>query len=258
MSPGRILKHTKIMNISKTSNLWLKEIILTVVLLYVIFGFNTLVLALEPFLGQQKKSVEWSPLYELVIQYCFIVGISSLVSFLIAFILGSLIVLFQWKDIKRLCIALGSLGTTFPTIAVIALLVPLLGYGYKPVIIALIFYGIFPILLNTIDGIEHIDPQMNETANALGMTPFQQLHMIQLPLAFPLIVAGMRTSFIITIASATVGSVVGAGGLGIPIISGIRTNDPILILKGAGPVVLIALLVDSILVRLEKRPKWRN
>jgi len=237
---------------------WIKEIFTGSICIFFILKFNTIAHLLEPLIGKEKNAIEWAPLYELTLEYLFVVVISSLISFGFAFTIGICVHLFELKSMKELLLSLGSFGTTFPTIAVIALLVPSLGYGFKPVIVALIMYGIFPILLNTIQGLEQVDRNLIQAAQGLGMTKFQQLYKVELPLTMPLIIAGVKTSFIINIAAATVGSVVGAGGLGMPIVSGIRTNDSILIIKGAIPVALIAMLANQLFTRLQNRPGWRS
>lgn len=246
------------LNLQFTEKFYVKESILLGCLLFYIFQFNRIAVFLEPVIGREKDSVEWAPLYELAFEYIGVVFLSSLVSFLIAFIVSTLIHLFELKSLKELLLAFGSFGTTFPTIAVIALLVPSLGYGFKPVVVALVFYGIFPILLGTINALERTDRNLVQAGIGLGMTRLQLMIKVELPVAMSQIAAGVKTSFIINIAAATVGSVVGAGGLGMPIVSGIRTNDPVLILKGAIPVALIAMLTNQIFTRIERFSSWRT
>ncbi len=237
---------------------WIKEISTIVMCLAFILNFDQLALFMQSVFGVEKKSVEWSPLYELTLQYLQVVIFSSFLSFMIAFVVGSFVYVYQWHSLKTLLLAAGSFGTTFPTIAVIALLVPRLGYGFKPVIVGLVIYGIFPILLATINGLEQTDKTLIQAANGMGMTKYDRLIKLELPLAMPIIAAGVKTSVIINIAATTVGAVVGAGGLGMPIVSGIRSNNPILILKGAIPVAFIALFADQLFKRLEHLPKWRK
>lgn len=230
---------------------WINEIVMLTLFLIVILDFESVAKLLEPIIGIEKDAVEWAPLYELTYQYLFIVLTSSTLSFLVAFSLGTLVHLFSLDGLSDLFLTIGSFTTTFSTIAVIALLVPTLGYGFYPVIVALVLYGIFPILINTIQGLKQVDPILTLAAEGLGMDRYQKFFKVELPLAMPMIIAGIKTSFIINIAAATVGAVVGAGGLGMPIVSGIRTNDPVLILKGAIPVALIAMLADQLFSRLE-------
>lgn len=239
-------------------HLWIKEALTFITFLGCIYGFNSVEPLLKEMMGLEKQTVEWAPLYELAGAYLKVVILSSTLSLVIAFLLGSFVHLFQWGSLKSLCLAIGSFGTTFPTIALMALLVPILGYGFKPVIVGLVIYGIFPILTSTVKGYEQIDPILIRVAKGMGMNPLQRLLDIELPLALPTILAGIKTSVIINIAATTIGAVVGAGGLGMPILSGIRTNNPVLMLKGAIPVALIALMSDQLFRRLEQSIEWRS
>jgi osmoprotectant transport system permease protein len=236
---------------------WIWELLLLTALFVFIKEFSVIERWLKDVLNVDKAVVEWVPLYELVLQYLMIVLVSILVSSLVGFFLGSLIHLYQWQGIRALAIMLGGLGVTFPTVAIMALLVPSLGYGYEPVIVALVIYGIFPILTATLDGFRGVDEQIVLASKAMGMNKFQIFRKVEIPLAGPLILAGLRTSAIISIAAATIGATVGAGGLGLPIVTGIRSNNPVLIIKGALPVMLIAMLADRLFYRVEHAKKWQ-
>lgn len=235
---------------------FVKEGILLVLFLLFVFQFQWFERGLIMVLGQPKKGVEWTPLYVLAFQYLAIVAVSSSISFAIAFSLGIMTHLFKLESLKSLMLSLANFGTTFPSIAVIALLVPIFGYGYMPVVIALVIYGILPILMNTLIGLDQVDPSIVEASIGMGMKRHEALLRVYLPIAMPVILAGVKTSLIINIAAATVGAVVGAGGLGMPIVSGIRTSEPILIIKGAFPVILLALFVDGLFNRIERKYQW--
>ena len=129
----------------------------------------------------------------------------------------------------------------------------MLGYGQTPVVIALVFYGLLPILRNTIQGLDAVPGQVLLAADGMGMTSAQRLLRVQLPLAMPAILAGIRTTVIINISASTLGAAVGAGGLGVLIVNGIRSMDVTMIIKGALPVSLLALLASSLFDMLEKR-----
>ena len=150
-----------------------------------------------------------------------------------------------------------SVVETFPTVAVMALLIPLTGYGFVPVAIALFFYGLLPVFRNTVEGLLSISPELVDSAVGLGMDERQILKRLRLPLAMPLVLQGLRISLLINISAATIGAAVGAGGLGIPIVSGLRSFDPVLILQGSLPVACLALFVDSALRRMEFRLERR-
>lgn len=140
---------------------------------------------------------------------------------------------------------------TIPSIALFGILVTFTGIGNKSAIIALVVYGILPIIRNTYVGIMEVDRQIIESAKAMGTTPFQMLYKIQLPLASPVIFAGFRTMVIMTIALGAIASFIGAGGLGVAIWRGITTNFPEMTMAGSLLVAFMAITVDLILQSIE-------
>lgn len=151
-------------------------------------------------------------------------------------------------------VALGGAGVmqTIPSIALLAFMLPLFGIGAKPAIAALFLYGLLPILRNTVTGLRGIDQRIIEVGLGLGMTPAQLLRQVELPLAAPMILAGVRTSTVINIGTATLAAFIGAGGLGDPIVTGLTVTDVNLILSGALPAALLAMLVDGMLAGVER------
>ena len=149
------------------------------------------------------------------------------------------------RDFLPAVSALVSIGQTFPPVAVLAIAVPVVGFGFKPTIITLFLYGLLPILRNTITGIDSVASDVIEAANGMGMTPYQVLRKVEIPLAMPVILAGIRISTVINIGTATLGATIGAGGLGKPIIAGLIADNPAFILEGAILVGLFALIMDS-------------
>ena len=144
------------------------------------------------------------------------------------------------------------LTQTIPSIALLAFMIPVLGVGVAPALVALWIYSLFPILRNTFTGVRDAAPEAVEAGTALGMTDGQILRQIRLPLAAPVIMAGIRTAAVITIGTATLAAFIGAGGLGEPIVTGLQLADTQLILSGALPAAALALLVDYGLGRIEK------
>ncbi len=142
---------------------------------------------------------------------------------------------------------------TIPSIALLAFMIPLFGIGALPAVVALWIYSLFPILRNTYTGVRDADPRAVESAVALGMTEGQALRQVRLPLAAPVIMAGLRTAAVITVGTATLAAFIGAGGLGVPIVSGLQLADTVIILSGAVPAALLALAVDGALALLERR-----
>jgi osmoprotectant transport system permease protein len=151
---------------------------------------------------------------------------------------------------------LGAVGViyTIPSLALLAMLaaVPLLGISGRTAIVALFLYSLLPIVRNTAAGLRAIPPELRESAAALGLEPRAQLRRVLLPLAMPTILAGIKTSAVINIATATLAALIGVGGLGEPILSGLNLNDPSLILQGAVPAGLLALLVQLGFDRVER------
>ena len=151
-------------------------------------------------------------------------------------------------------VALGSAGVlqTVPSIALLAFMLPLFGIGAKTAIAALFLYGLLPVLRNSITGLRGVDRRVIEVGLGLGMTPGQLLRQVELPLAAPVILAGVRTSTVINIGTATLAAFIGAGGLGEPIVTGLTVTDVNLILSGALPAALLAVVADALLAGVER------
>ncbi len=141
---------------------------------------------------------------------------------------------------------------TVPGIALLAFMIPLLGIGVVPALVALFLYSIYPILRNTYTGVRDAAPEAVRAAEALGMTPLQRLRYVRLPLAAPVIMAGIRTAAVLDVGTATLAAFIGAGGLGDPIVAGLALSDTRMILSGAIPAALLALLVDAVLALCER------
>jgi osmoprotectant transport system permease protein len=144
------------------------------------------------------------------------------------------------------------LTQTIPSLALLAFMLPVLGVGALPAIVALFIYSLFPIVRNTFTGVRDADPRAVEAATALGMTPGQVLRQVRLPLAAPVLMAGVRTAAVITVGTATLAAFIGAGGLGEPIVTGLQLADSAMILSGAIPAAVLALLVDGALALVER------
>lgn len=147
---------------------------------------------------------------------------------------------------------------TVPSLALLAFMIPLLGVGWVPAVAALWIYSLYPILRNTYSGVRDAGPGAVEAARALGMTEGQILRSIRLPLATPTILAGVRTAAVITVGTATLAAFIGAGGLGEPIVTGLQLANVPMILSGAVPAALLALLVDGVLALIERRLRPRG
>ena len=141
---------------------------------------------------------------------------------------------------------------TLPGIALLAFMIPLLGIGVVPALVALVLYSLYPIVRNTFTGVRDADPAAVAAARALGMTHAQILRQVRLPLAAPVIMAGIRTAAVIDVGTATLAAFIGAGGLGEPIVSGLALSDTRMILSGAIPAALLAIAVDGALALVER------
>ena len=162
------------------------------------------------------------------------------------------IVVFRNRSAANLTVYLAGLLQTVPSIALLALMIPLFGIGVKPAIVALFLYSLLPILRNTVTALITIDPLLKRVAEAIGLTRREQLRHVLLPMALPNILAGVRTAAIISIGTATLAAFIGAGGLGEPIVTGLALNDTSLILQGAIPAACLAILVELLFELLER------
>lgn len=144
---------------------------------------------------------------------------------------------------------------TIPSLALLAFMIPIpgLGLGAPSAVLALLLYALLPIVRNTYAGIVEVDPELVESARGMGMRDLQILRLVELPLAMRTIMAGIRTSAVISIGVATLAAFIGAGGLGDPIVTGLQLNDTGLVLSGAVPAAILAVLVDTVLGWLERR-----
>lgn len=144
-----------------------------------------------------------------------------------------------------------SFGQTFPPVAVLALAVPVLGFGLVPTVVALFLYGLLPVVRNTVAGLRAVPSSTLDAAYGIGMSHLQALLRVEMPLAAQVILAGVRTSVIINIGTATIGAVIGAGGLGSPIIAGLVQDNLAFIIEGAVPTAILAILADQLLANVE-------
>jgi osmoprotectant transport system permease protein len=203
-------------------------------------------------------------LLALTTRHLLLVGLALLAAVIIALPLG--LALERGRRIAEPTI--GALGVlqTIPSIALLAFMIPLLGVGAVPALVALWLYALYPIARGTYTGVRDADPEAVSAAEALGTTPIQRLMWVRLPLAAPVIMAGIRTAAVITVGAATLAAFIGAGGLGEPIVAGLALADTRMILSGALPAALLALAVDGVLGLVERlvapahrrRALWRK
>jgi osmoprotectant transport system permease protein len=181
------------------------------------------------------------------------VCLAAAASALVAVGLGIIVTRPSGAEFLPLSRTLVNIGQTFPPVAVLAVTVPLVGFGEKPTLIALFAYGLLPIFENTITGLRSCPPQVLEAASGMGMSALQRLRAVELPLAMPLILEGIRLSLVINVGTATIGSTVAAKGLGEVIIAGLLSNNTAFILQGGLVTGLMAILLYDALAALERR-----
>lgn len=180
-----------------------------------------------------------------------LVGVPVALAALVAIPIG--IMATRWRWLESIALGIAGILQTIPSLALLSFMIPLgLGIGYKPAIVAIFLYALLPIVRNTYTGIKSVDPFMKKAARGMGMTDFQCLLFVELPIAIPVILAGIRTSTTISIGTGTLAAFIGAGGLGQFIVTGLRMVRDHIILAGALPAALMAVLIDVILNKVEK------
>ena len=229
-------------------------------LLLLVFGagwLKPLFAALFPLL--ERPFYEQDSFFDLLLAHLTIVGLSSAVSVAAGMAAGIFATRASGSEFRPLIETLASVGQTFPPVAVLAVAVPLTGFGETPALVALALYGLLPVLQGTLSGIESVPAAAMEAADGLGMNAWQRLWRVELPLAAPVILAGVRTSVIINIGTAAIASTVGARTLGLPIVVGLSGFNTAYVIQGAVLVGLLAVAADLGFEKLDRRLKrWQQ
>ncbi len=199
------------------------------------------------------------PFWRLTLAHLQIVAVSSALAVVIGMGAGIFATRAAGREYQGLIETVVAAGQTFPPVAVLAVAVPLVGFGEAPALIALALYGLLPVLQGTLAGLASVPAATQEAALGLGLSARQRLLQVELPLAAPVILAGVRTSVIINIGTATIASTVGAKTLGLPIIVGLSGFNTAYVLQGAVLVGLVAVVTDLAFERLEQRLlRWKT
>lgn len=190
------------------------------------------------------------------IEHIQLVGISIIVAILIGVPLG--IYLTANKYLADLVLQIASIIMTIPSIALFGIMIPILstigqGIGFLPAFIALVLYSQLPIIRNTYTGINNVDPNIRDAANGIGMSTFQRLIRVEIPIAMPLIMAGIRTATVLNIGIGAIAAFIGAGGLGVLINQGIGRTNSTMIIVGAVAVSILALVADILLKFIQSK-----
>jgi osmoprotectant transport system permease protein len=192
-------------------------------------------------------------LLSLTVSHLEIVAVATILSTILAVGCAILVTRPFGRDFLPLSRSIANIGQTFPPVAVLAICVPILGFGTPPTLVALFLYGLLPIFENALTGLTTIPADVAEAARGVGMTGLQRLIRVELPLALPVILAGIRLSIVISIATATIGSTVAAHTLGDVIIAGLTTDNTAWVLEGGLVVAVLAVLIYDALSALERR-----
>jgi osmoprotectant transport system permease protein len=239
---------------------WSDRLLWTLALLLVLaYGLpysTALFKALFPALPRPVYAQE--SLAELLWQHIALVLLSSAMAIVLGSAAGVAATRPAGRAFRPLLEALAAMGQTFPPVAVLAVAVPAVGFGELPALIALTLFGLLPVLQATLAGMESVPGPVLESATAMGLGPRQILIRVQIPLAMPLWLAGVRTSLIINIGTAAIASTVGAKTLGSPIIVGLSGFNTAYVLQGALLVGLLAIATDMGFERLARRVRWGN
>lgn len=198
----------------------------------------------------------WSFFQELIFQHIRIASTAILIAGTIGLVLGILIS--EHRKYATWIIGVINVAYTIPSISMLGFLIPLTGIGDKTATIALTIYGLLPMVRNTYTGITTIEPSIISVAKGMGSTPWQILYKVKLPLALPVIVSGIRSMVVMTIALSGIASYIGAGGLGVAIYRGITTNNAYMTYAGSILIALVALVLDQLVACVERhiRKKW--
>ncbi|MCU6670230.1 ABC transporter permease [Enterobacteriaceae bacterium H4N4] len=235
---------------------WLRDPLLWLVALFIALLlvmphsaplFSTLFPALPRPVYQQESFLS------LTLSHFWLVGVSSIFAMVLGIGAGIAVTREAGREFRPLVETIAAVGQTFPPVAVLAIAVPVMGFGQQPAIVALILYGVLPILQATLAGLAAVPAAAISVAEGMGMSGWQRLRNVELPLAAPVMLAGIRTSVIINIGTAAIASTVGANTLGTPIIIGLSGFNTAYIIQGAVLVALAAIVVDRAFERLARR-----
>ncbi len=175
---------------------------------------------------------------------------ATVLSSVFGIFIGILVTRKAGREFQQLVLKLNAFIQTFPPSAVIILAFPVLGFGWKPALLALFLYSLFPVLGNTVVGFNSVSPAAIDAAKGMGMTWFQQLHIAELPQAFPMIITGIRHSYILNLGTAAIAAVIGGEGLGTIIISGLTLRNSALVLSGTIVISMLAFIGEQLFALL--------
>jgi osmoprotectant transport system permease protein len=227
---------------------WPAVTALTLVLVFWVYyapGVSAVLGVLFP--GADTLVYERSPMSRFMAEHLSLVLRAGTLSVAIGVAAGLLVVSPLGRPFREITSRIAAFGQAVPSVAIMAIAVPALGYGSKPVLLALVIFSILPVMVNVVAGLDGVPPDVIEAGKGMGMSALQRLRQLEIPLAMPVIMTGIKTMFVILVSAATLGAVVGAGGFGVPIMSGIGSFNNAVVVHGAVPAILLALIIDQAL-----------
>jgi len=229
-----------------------RQFILVGILLTSLIGLTVWITSLGSIPGTVYVPRSTSMLLNCTVTHIEMVIIAELVGIAVGIPLGILVTRPRFKKLTTSIIGGANVGQTIPSLALVAIMAPLLGFNFRAGVVALIIYGLLPIVRNSYAGINNIDPAIVEAARGMGMTEGEIARKIEIPLALPVIMAGIRVSTVITVGTAELAGFIGAGGLGYITLIGVQSRNALLILQGAAPTAALAVALGFILWLVEK------
>lgn len=196
---------------------------------------------------------KYASIFSYAMEHMIISFTVALISILFTIPLAVWMTKMKGDKIRTVIFSVANIFQTIPTIALLAIMIPIFGIGFKPAIVALFLYALLPLLRNTYAGMESIDADMVEAAKGMGFSPLQSLIKVELPIALPYIMSGIRVTTVYIISWTTLAALIGAGGLGDLVLAGIGYNDTFMIFTGAFLAIIIAIILDFLLARVEKK-----
>ena len=212
---------------------------------------NRKALGLEGRVLQSVTATFWADMAGHVIRHLQLTGLALGAAIFIGLILS--LAVFSNRRLADAVVYFCGLLQTVPSLALLALMIPVFGIGFTPAVVALFLYSLLPIVRNAVTALATVDPTLVRVSEALGLSRWQQLRYLRVPLSLPMIFAGIRTAAVISIGTATLAAFIGAGGLGEPIVVGLSLNDTDMILRGAIPAAMLAILAEFLFAALQKR-----
>ena len=237
----------------KINKTLLSSIILFIILILLLLYSKGFEGVLNQLFSTKFPSGSRTALHVLFLEHLRMVVISSIIAIVTGFVLGVFVTTKFGLVFKDSLLKLVNLGQAFPSAALLALVIPIVGYGIEGALFALSIYSLMPIVYNVVTGIEEVPKDILEAAKGMGMTERETYMKVKLPLAMNAILGGIRTSVVINISAATLAAAAGAGGLGVLVVNGVKTFDMVLILEGSIPVTLLAIIAELVLKDAQRR-----